>query len=197
VRLFAVVVVFAAVAANAGAAVDNVQVAASSSSATVTWETTAPTRGRVAYGVGGFYLYSERESTAATAHSVTLSDLNPSTTYSFRVGSVTGEVTTTAPSSAVRFGIDGTHVTADGSLFFPVLSYEQCADTLARALKLGVNTFVQVPFTGCSQPVTVSPPYVLSDQYGAENGSGWYLPDEPDGWGITPEHLTLRTNTSP
>jgi len=189
VRLLAVVVVFAAVAANAGAAVDNVQVAASSSSATVTWQTTAPTRERVAYGVGGFYLYSERESTPATAHSVTLSDLNPSTTYSFRVGSVTGEVTTTGPSAMVRFGTDGTHVTADGSLFFPVLSYEQCADTLARALALGVNTFVQVPFTGCSQPVSVAPPYVLSDQYGAQSGSGWYLPDEPDGWGITPEQM--------
>jgi hypothetical protein len=189
VRLFAVVVVFAAVAANARAAVDNVQVAASSSSATVTWQTTAPTRGRVAYGVGGFYLYSERESAATTAHSVTLSDLNPSTTYSFRVGSVTGEVTTTAPAAAVRFGTEGTHITADGSLFFPVLSYEQCADTLGRALALGVNTFVQVPFTGCSQPVSVVPPYVLSDQYDAQNGSGWYLPDEPDGWGITPEQM--------
>jgi hypothetical protein len=189
VRLLAVVVLFAAFAGNAAAAVDNVQVAASSSSATVTWQTTAPTRGRVVYGVGGFYLYSERESTAATAHSVTLDDLNPSTTYSFRVGSVTGDVTTTARAVPVQFGTDGSRITADGALFFPVLSYEQCADTLGRALALGVNTFVQVPYTGCSQPVTVSPPYVLSDQYGAENGSGWYLPDEPDGWGITPEQM--------
>ena len=43
----------------------------------------------------------------------------------------------------------GTHITANGSLFFPVLSYEQCAATIARALTIGVNTFVQVPFTGC------------------------------------------------
>ena len=91
VRLLAAVVVFAALRGNASASVDSVQVAASSSSATVTWQTTAPTRGRVAYGVGGFYLYSARESTAATAHSVTLDDLNPSTTYSFRVGSVHGK----------------------------------------------------------------------------------------------------------
>jgi hypothetical protein len=189
VRLLAVVVVFAALAGNAAAAVDNVQVAASSSSATVTWQTTAPTRGRVVYGVGGLYLYSARESTASTAHSVTLDDLNPSTTYSFQVGSVPGQVTTAARSGEVRFGTDGTRVTADGSLFFPVLSYEQCADTLGRALALGVNTFVQVPFTGCSQPVALAPPYVLSDQYGAQNGSGWYLPDEPDGWGITPEQM--------
>lgn len=188
-RLLAVVVVFAALAGNATAAVENVQVAASASSATVTWQTTAATRGRVVYGVGGFYLYSARESTASTSHSVTLNDLNPSTTYAFRVGSVPGQVTTTARSSEVRFGTEGTRITADGSLFFPVLSYEQCADTLGRALAIGVNTFVQVPFTGCPQPVTVAPPYVLSDQYGAQNGSGWYLPDEPDGWGITPEQM--------
>jgi Purple acid Phosphatase, N-terminal domain len=198
VRLLAVVVVFAALAGTAAAATDNVQVAASSSSATVTWQTTAPTRGRVVYGVGGLYLYSARESTASTAHSVTLDDLNPSTTYSFRVGSDAGQLTTTARPAAVRFGTDGTRITADGSLFLPVLSYEQCADTFGRAQALGVNTFVQVPFTGCSQPVTVAPPYVLSDQYGAQNGSGWYLPDEPDGWGITPEqmpHLPPATQT--
>jgi hypothetical protein len=189
VRLLAVVFVFAALAGPAAAAVDNVQVAASSSSATVTWQTTAPTRGRVVYGVDGFYLYSALESTAATAHSVTLDNLNPSTTYSFRVGSVVGAVTTAARPADVLFGTDGTRVTADGSLFFPVLSYEQCAETFGRAVALGVNTFVQVPFTGCSQPVAVTPPYVLSDQYGAQNGSGWYLPDEPDGWGITPEQM--------
>jgi hypothetical protein len=189
VRLLAVVVVFAALAGNAAATVEHVQVAVSASSATVTWQTTASTRGRVVYGIGGFYLYSAREGTASTMHSVTLNDLNPSTTYAFRVGAVPGEVTTTARAGDVRFGTEGTRITADGSLFLPVLSYEQCADTLGRALAIGVNTFVQVPFTGCSQPVAVAPPYVLSDQYGAQNGSGWYLPDEPDGWGIPPEQM--------
>ena len=60
-------------------------------------------------------------------------------------------MTSSALPAALRFGTDGTHITANGSLFFPVLSYEQCADTLARALALGVNTFVQVPFTGCAR----------------------------------------------
>jgi hypothetical protein len=190
VRLLAlVVVIVGALAGKAAAAIENVQVLASSGSATVTWQTTAPTRGRVVYGVNGLYLYSARESTASTSHSITLDDLNPSTTYSFRVGSVTGQATTSPRSPDVRFGTDGTRITANGSLFFPVLSYEQCADTLSRALALGVNTFVQVPFTGCTQPSTVTPPYVLSDQYAAQSGAGWYLPDEPDGWGITPDAM--------
>ncbi len=189
VRLLAIVVVVGALAGNAAAAVEHVQVVSSSGSATVTWQTTAPTRGRVVYGVNGLYLYSPRESAASTTHSVTLDDLNPSTTYAFRVGSVTGQTTTSPRSADIRFGTDGTRITANGSLFFPVLSYEQCADTLARALALGVNMFVEVPFTGCAQPANVTPPYVLSDQYTAQDGAGWYLPDEPDGWGITPDAM--------
>jgi hypothetical protein len=189
VRMLAVIVLVGVAAGSAHASVANVQAVATATSATVTWQTAAPERDRVVYGVGGLYLYSARESTASTAHAVTLTDLEPSTTYAFRVGTTSGVVTTLARAAGVRFGTDGTRITANGSLFFPVLSYEQCIDTLARALALGVNTFVQVPFTSCSQPATVTPPYVLSDEYGAQNGSGWYLPDEPDGWGITPAQM--------
>jgi hypothetical protein len=46
-----------------------------------------------------------------------------------------------------------------------------------------------VPFTGCRNPADVTPPYVLSDDFGARRGHGWYLPDEPDGWGMTPEQM--------
>jgi hypothetical protein len=178
VRLLVVASIFAAFASPAFAA-----------TATVTWQTSAPTRGQVAYGVDGLYLYSARESAATTAHSITLDDLAPSTTYSFRAGAVEGQVTSSAPAADIRFGTDGTRVTANGSLVFPVLSYEQCAATLARALALGVNTFVQVPFTGCAEPAVGASPYVLSDSYGTPAGIGWYLPDEPDGWGITPSEL--------
>jgi hypothetical protein len=189
VRMLAVLVAAGVLASAAHASVGNVQAVASSSSATVTWQTSTPERDRVAYGVGGLYLWSPLESTAATTHSVMLGDLEPSTTYTYRVGAATGQVATLATPAEVRLGTDGTRITANGSLFFPVMSYEQCADTIARALALGVNTFVQVPFTGCAQPTAVTPPYVLSDAYGAANGVGWYLPDEPDGWGITPEQL--------
>jgi len=182
VRVLAVLCAIGALAAV-------VTVAAAAATATVTWQTATPVRGQVAYGVGGVYLYSAREPVATTTHSVTLDDLAPSTTYTFRTGTTTGELTTTARTGPISFGTDGTHITANGSLFFPVMSYEQCAATLARALALGVNTFVEVPFTGCAQPANVVPPYVLSDQYGGEAGSGWYLPDEPDGWGITPDQM--------
>ena len=180
VRALAVIVAFGVFAGPAAAA-----------TATVTWQTATPVRQQVAYGVGGLYLFSQREGAATTTHSVTLDNLEPSTTYQFRAGTVTGDLTTPALPADVRFGTDGTRITANGSLFFPILSYQQCADTLSRALALGVNMFVQVPFTDCTNPALAVPPYVLSDNYGADGGSGWYLPDEPDGWGSRPTSFPL------
>ncbi len=185
-------------AGNAEASIAEVHATASTGSASVTWTTSIPMRGRVAYGIGGTYLYTALEATAATQHTIELPDLGPASTYDFRIDSsagkttatATGRVTTAAPPIDPRFDVMDTHITADGSLFFPVLSYEQCAATIARALTIGVNTFVQVPFTGCGASAAgVTPPYVLSDNYAGASGAGWYLPDEPDGWGITPEQM--------
>jgi hypothetical protein len=83
--------------------------------------------------VDGTYLYSAREPVATTTHAVTLTDLQPGTTYTYRVGSAQGTLTTAPRTTIPRFGVDGTRITADGSLFFPVLSYEQCAQTIERA----------------------------------------------------------------
>ena len=184
-RALAVIAAAAIWVGTANAAVT----AVTSSSATLTWTTPSSVRERVAYGVGGLYLYTPRESTASTSHSVTLADLAPSTTYAYQVGSVSGSVTTAAAPVSARFGTDGTRITENGSLFFPVLSYEQCAATIARALAVGINTFVQVPYTGCTQPAAATPLYVLGDAYDKQQGAGWYLPDEPDGWGITPSQM--------
>jgi hypothetical protein len=185
VRALAVLAAAAAWAGTANAAVTTV----TSSSATLTWTTPTPVRERVAYGVGGLYLYTQRESTPSTSHSVTLADLAPSTTYSYEAGPLSGSLTTAAAPATARFATDGTRITENGSLFFPVLAYEQCAATIARALAVGINMFVQVPYTGCTQPAGVIPPYVLGDAYDRQQGAGWYLPDEPDGWGITPEQM--------
>jgi hypothetical protein len=180
-------------AASAAPSIADVSTSASATTAVVRWATAAPSRGRVAFGVGGLYLYSVREAVPAVAHAVELHDLTPGTTYSFEIqspaGTSVGSLSTAPRTGAPRFGVSGTHVTADGSLFFPVLSYEQCADTVGRALAIGVNMFVQVPFAGCAKPAGVTPPYVLSDDYDGDHGAGWYLPDEPDGWGISPDQL--------
>jgi len=95
VRLVAVLLAaLAALAGDAAAAraspqIEDVAAAASVGSATVTWRTSVPTRGRVASGVGGLYLYSARESTSATTHAVVLSDLSPATTYAFEIVAAT------------------------------------------------------------------------------------------------------------
>jgi len=194
VGLVALALVLLADAAPAAPGVADVETAPSQSSAVVRWTTAAPTRGSVAFGVGGLYLYTAREPVATTSHQIDLHDLAPATTYEFQIRAPNGaagggSLTTLARSGEPRFGVSGTQVTADGSLFFPVLSYEQCAETIDRALAIGVNMFVQVPFTGCANPVGSTPPYALSDDYAGERGSGWYLPDEPDGWGLSPDQL--------
>ena len=53
-------------------------------------------RGRVSYGIGGTYLYTTLEPTAATQHTVELPDLAPLSTYDFRVDSSSGKATATA-----------------------------------------------------------------------------------------------------
>ena len=206
-RLLAVVLMAsAALTGGASAArstpqIENVTVEAADASVTVTWQTSVPTRGRVAYGVGDLDLYSALESIPATTHAVVLHDLTASTTYAFEIvaagATATGTVTTNATPAGLRFGVDGTRVTANGSLFFPVVTYYQCGTSAAAAL--GVNLFMEAPYTGCvttnPNDFSADPPppsvSVLSDDYtdrGA-GGAGWYLPDEPDGWGITPEQL--------
>ncbi len=208
-RLLAVLVLASGMLTGAAAAarltpqIEDVAAEASAATATVTWKTSVPTRGRVVYGVGGLYLYTARESSPVTAHIVVLPDLAPSTTYAFEIvasaATATGTVTTSAGPPNRRFGVAGTHVTANGSLFFPVLSYYQCGGSAAAAASLGINLFMQAPYTGCvpSNPndfnSELPPPSVsvLSDDY-TDTGAGdagWYLPDEPDGWGVAPEQL--------
>src|SRR5262249_27007251 len=92
-----------------------------------------------------------------------------------------------------------TRVTANGALFFPVLSYWQCAGTAAAAASVGVNMFIEAPYTGClrADPNDFAPDppppsvHALSDAYSPAGAgdAGWYFPDEPDGWGIPPEQL--------
>jgi hypothetical protein len=193
----------AAAAARSTPQIEGVAADASAATATVTWKTSLPTRGRVVYGVGGLYLYSARESSPVTEHAAVLPDLAPSTTYAFEIvasaSTATGTLTTSAAPPDRRFGVAGTHITANGSLFFPVLSYYQCGAGATAAASLGINLFMQAPYTGCvaANPNDFSseppPPSVsvLSDDYTVTGAgdAGWYLPDEPDGWGVAPEQL--------
>ena len=192
-----------AAAARSAPQIEDVAAETSASTATVTWKTSLPTQARVVYGVGGLYLYSARESSPVTEHAAVLPDLAPSTTYAFEIvasaATANGTLTTSATPPDRRFGVAGTHVTENGSLFFPVLSYYQCGASATAAASLGINLFMQAPYTGCMStnpndfsneppPPSVS---VLSDDYTVTGAgdAGWYLPDEPDGWGITPAEL--------
>ena len=124
---------------------------AAAATQTVTWQTGTATRGHVVYGAGALDLYSAREAAPTTTHSVTLTDLAPGTTYQWSAGTQSGSFTTAPLSAKASFGTDGTHVTADGSLFFPVLSYWQCSATDAQAVAAGITVFMQSPYIACDR----------------------------------------------
>ena len=101
-------------------------------------------------------------------------------------------------SSVVALGVSGSHVTAGGQPFFPILASYQCGDTAQAAAAAGVNLFVEQPYTACSsaQPnnFALDPPpagvSVLADEFSDDApGAGWYLPDEPDALGLTAPEL--------
>lgn len=72
--------------ASTSIAVSNVQVVPASNSTTITWTTSVPATSQVAYGTTTDYgIYSMLDNTLVTNHNMTLSALQPNTSYHFIV----------------------------------------------------------------------------------------------------------------
>ena len=66
--------------------ISNLQVAATTdTTAVIQWTTDELSDSVVQYGIGGIYLYGQSDPSMVTTHSVTLTELDPDTTYDFRV----------------------------------------------------------------------------------------------------------------
>jgi regulation of enolase protein 1 (concanavalin A-like superfamily) len=89
--------------------ISGVSVSAKAESAVVSWSTDEPTTGRVEFGLSEAYGAVVESATAAKSHSVTLTGLDPTTTYHYRIvvadaagnGSATGDATFRTPTVAV------------------------------------------------------------------------------------------------
>jgi fibronectin type 3 domain-containing protein len=153
------------VASSQGAppVVGNAQVSAvTSSGATVTWTTDAPSTSAVEYGLAASYgLWTAEDVTGSTTHSVAVDGLMPATTYHLRAlsrngaGSGTGgdlTVTTLPLSAAARVSsASGTAFLLDGRPFFPIMQWLQCPSNIALNVALGVNTFMGKGCTNTDQ----------------------------------------------
>jgi regulation of enolase protein 1 (concanavalin A-like superfamily) len=100
--------------------ISGVGVAASSTSATVTWSTNEPATGAVAYGLTASHeLGTTPTSTTGVNHSVTLTNLNPDTTYHYTItatdpsGNTTTTTNTTFTTPAAPAGPAGVFVSDD------------------------------------------------------------------------------------
>ena len=87
---------FCSSSSGSGLAISNVQSTPNSTSATVTWTTNVAADSTVNYGVSSSYGTSQHDATLVTSHSISLSGLNPNTTYHYQVQSANGTATASA-----------------------------------------------------------------------------------------------------
>ena len=75
--------------------ISNLRVAATTdTTAVIEWTTDELSDSVVQYGIGGIYNYGESDGAMVTGHSITLIDLNPDTTYNYRVFSTDASLNT-------------------------------------------------------------------------------------------------------
>jgi len=67
--------------------ISNIEVAVSSSTATIAWETNEPSISWIVYGTSTDYGLEVKTTSYVTSHSVTLTDLTPETTYHYQIKS--------------------------------------------------------------------------------------------------------------
>jgi hypothetical protein len=124
-------------------------VSTSAFGADVSFWTSVPTTGRVAYGIGSEPALFSASSGPTKEHRVHLSGLRPGTSYRavISVASADGQrgttemVVKTAPlPRSGQAGMAGGALTVDGEPFFPILVFGQC-DTFDQSLRRGVNLF--------------------------------------------------------
>lgn len=142
-------------------------------SAKINWTTDQPTQGRVEYGTTTSYGASVSSSVEETTHSLTLSNLTPSTTYHFRVvaasgnGTITyssdnsfktnGAIYITINSPANGANISGNSVTVIGSIN-NAANVETGVTINGIAAALNNNQFVvnNVPLSAGANTITVT-----------------------------------------
>ncbi|MBN1363748.1 MAG: fibronectin type III domain-containing protein [Syntrophaceae bacterium] len=139
----------------------------------INWTTDQPTQGRVEYGATTSYGSAVSNSLEETTHSLTLSNLTPSTTYHFRVVASSGNGTTTYSSDnsfktngrivitinspANGANISGNNVTVTGSIN-NAANVETGVTVNGMAAALNNNQFVvnNVPLNAGANTITVT-----------------------------------------
>ncbi len=171
-------------------------------SASLTWQAAGATRAWVELGRSapfGVWYPATRQPDGHFA--ATLTGLAPSTTYAFRVRSVSpagsadalGSVTTASIAGRSTATTTKGRFVVDGQRFFPLMAWWQCPDHVDALVGLGINVFMG----GCKTkygrdflPALNGRAYStlpVEDAFEGVDGRGligWNFHDEPEGYGI-------------
>ncbi len=172
-------------------------------SAAVAWQTTAPARARIAYGLPG----SAPTLWATPAgSSATLSGLAFATAYRVRLTAVSddgqraqAELDLSTPglprSPVASIQRPAGVVLLDGQPFFPLMVWNQCPAGYGASLAAGINLFAANPCGGLTAQLDALAGRALSAAAAGDGGAGgagligFFHPDEPEESGITAESL--------
>ena len=179
-------------------------------SATVSWRTTIPASAQVSYGVpgSGATLWADSRGSNITREAA-VTGLDAARTYRVWVNVVSEDgqraqasmdLRTTALPRSPRAGIGGPagSVLLDGQPFFPFVVWSQCPDSYRAILAAGINLFAENPCGGLRAQLDALDGRAYSAAVaGKEGGSaahliGHFLPDEPDGLGLSAAQLPPR-----
>ena len=176
-------------------------------SATVTWRTTTPSTGTVAWGPSALrpLLWSSAP-VSALVHEVVLTGLASTTPYvaSIDARSQTGAAAsarlpfTTASAPTDSGGATGAGaVLVNGAPFFPLMTWQECPSQWEPDISDGINLFAGNPCTSLSSLLSAVQGRALAtgttDDTPLASGPGllgWFYPDEADARGLTELSLT-------
>lgn len=176
-------------------------------SATVTWRTTTPSTGSVAWGPAALrpLLWSSAPA-RALVHEVVLTGLASTTPYvaSIDARSQAGAVAsarlpfTTAPAPTDAVGATGSGAAlVNGAPFFPLMTWQECPSQWEPDLADGITLFAGNPCTGLGSLLNAVQGRALAtgttDDSPLASGPGllgWFYPDEADARGLTALALT-------
>jgi hypothetical protein len=176
-------------------------------SATVTWRTTAPSTGTVAWGPAALRpLLWSGASAPSFVHEAVLTGLASTTPYVATIDarSESGAaavarlpfITAAAPTSMVGASGSGA-VLVDGAPFFPLMTWQECPSQWEPDLSDGIDLFAGNPCTGLSSLLSAVQGRALAtgttDDTPLASGPGllgWFYPDEADARGLTELSLT-------
>ena len=177
--------------------------------ASLAWRTTVPAHVSIAYGLpeSGPTLWADAHGSGLT-HDGSLPGLTDGTTYRVWVTASTDDgqqtqatldLRTIAPSRSPDAAVGGGTLLVDGQPFFPLIAWSQCPDGYGYNVADGINLFSDNPCGGLTPQLDALAGRAFSAAVaGKDSGSngpgliGYFLPDEPDGLGMTADQLPPR-----